>query len=83
MAHRADEAVGIAGQTLEGVSEHFIGRAVAVNVGGHERTDAALVGVLNDFKKALFTERLAKMHVTAAAPGSVSRACQVHKSVCQ
>ncbi len=83
MADRADEAVGIAGQTIESASKHFIRGAIAVNIRGHERSNAALVGVLNDVKKAFFTERLAKVHVASAAPGSVCCACQVHKSVSQ
>ena len=80
MADRADEAVGFAGQSSERASEHFVRGAVAINVRSHERADTALVSVLNDAKKAFFTEQLAKVHVTSAAPGSVGRACQVHKS---
>src|SRR5262249_3228800 len=78
MADGADEAVGVALKTIESVSEHFIRGAVAVDVRSHERADTALVGAPNDAEKAFFTERLAKMHVTSAAPGSVGRACQVH-----
>ena len=75
----ADEAVGIAWQTGERASEHFIGGAVAVNVRRHESADAALVSVLNDLEEAFFAQRLAEVHVASAAPGSVCGSCEVHK----
>ena len=80
VSDRADEAVGIARQTGERASEHFIGGAVAVNVRRHERADTALVSVLNDLEDAFFAERFAEVHVASAAPGSESSAGNVHKN---
>ncbi len=78
MPHCADAAVGIPREAGQGAAEHFIGGAVAIDIGGHEGADAAVPGVLNDLEEAFFRKGFTKMHVTSATPGAVSRARQIH-----
>ena len=79
VAHRADERIGVARKTCEGAAEHRVGDAVAVNVGGHEGADAALVGVADDGEKTVVGQGFAKVHEAAAAPDSVRCSGGFHK----
>ena len=78
MPDRADQAVGITRQAGERATEHFVGGTVAVNVGGQEGADAAIVGVAGDLEETFFGKLLAEVHETSTVPGAECRACQVH-----
>src|SRR2546422_9223371 len=78
MPDSAHQAIGIARETRERTAEHFVGKAVAINVRSYEGPNAMLIGVLDNFEIAFLTERLAKMHIASAAPSAKCGACHVH-----
>jgi hypothetical protein len=79
VSHRADEAITGAGQAVEGATEQGIGGAGAIDIGGDEGADAALVSQTDKPNPALLGERLAKIHEAAAAPGSKSSSSNIHR----
>ena len=79
VTHRADQAVGVAAHAGQGAAQHLVGLPVAVHIGGQERADALIVGVADDFEKAVVVERFAKVHEASAAPGAIGGVGQFHK----
>ena len=79
VANDADEAIAVAGNSLQRAAQHRVRLAVAVNVRRHECADALVVGVADASEVAFLAESLAEVHVAAPAPSAVGSACQFHK----